>query len=75
MTDRPAPTGGFYARATTGDQLHKVFDTISKMETSQIEKQHFTSYDELAGFLIVPAMLLLAAEVVLAGTVFRRVPA
>ncbi|HEY8836905.1 MAG TPA: VWA domain-containing protein [Dehalococcoidia bacterium] len=68
------PTGGFYARAQSGDQLHKIFDTISKLETSQIERQHYTSYFELEGWLLVPAMGLLVLEVVLSGTVFRRTP-
>ncbi len=68
------PTGGFYARATTGDQLHKIFDQISKLETSQVERQHYTSFNELFGFFIVPGIGLLALETVLAGTVFRRAP-
>lgn len=66
------PTGGFYARASTGDQLHKIFDNISRLETSQVERQRYTSFNELAGFLIVPAVGLLALESVLAGTLFRR---
>jgi len=67
-------TGGSYARATTGDQLHKIFDHISRLETSQVERQHYTKFDELAGWFIVPAIGLLALEVTLAGTVFRRAP-
>lgn len=67
-------TGGAYARATTGDQLHKIFDHISKLETSQVERQHYTKFDELAGWFLVPAIGLLALEVILAGTIFRRAP-
>jgi Ca-activated chloride channel family protein len=66
------PTGGFYARAATGDQLHKIFDHISKLETSQIERQHFTSFYDLSGFLLVPGLVLLGTEVFLSATVFRR---
>ena len=67
-------TGGFYGRAQTGSQLHHIFDTISKLETSQIERTHYTSFDELAGYLIVPAIGLLVLEVALRGTVFRQAP-
>ena len=63
-----------YARATTGDQLHKIFDHISTLETSQIEREHFTSYDELEGYLVGPALGLLALSVLLAGSVFRQTP-
>lgn len=72
MRQLAEPTGGFYARAQSGDQLQKIFDTISKLETSQIERQHYTSYDELEGFFIVPGIGLLITEVLLAGTIFRR---
>lgn len=68
------PTGGFYARAATGDQLRRVFDRISRLETSPIERQHYTSFNELAGYFIVPAIGLLALEVMLGSTVFRRAP-
>ena len=74
MRQLAEPTGGFYGRAQTGAQLHKIFDTISKLETSLVERQHYTSFIELAGFFIVPAIGLLALEVTLAGTVFRRAP-
>lgn len=68
------PTGGFYARASTGDQLQKIFDHISTLETSQIEREHFTSYDELEGYLVAPALGLIALSVLLAGSVFRQTP-
>ncbi|MHB8578159.1 MAG: vWA domain-containing protein [Dehalococcoidia bacterium] len=67
-------TGGLYGRAQTGAQLRHIFDTISKLETSQIERDHFTSYDELEGYLVTPALGLLAFSVLLAGTVFRQTP-
>jgi Ca-activated chloride channel family protein len=67
-------TGGFYARAQSGPQLKKIFDTISKLETSQVERLHYTSFNDLAGWFIVPALGLLALEAMLGATVLRRVP-
>lgn len=72
MRQLAEPTGGFYARAQTGDQLHRIFDHISQLETSQIERQRYTSFNELAGYFIVPAVGLLALEVGLSATLFRR---
>mgnify|MGYP001434299070 CR=1 FL=1 len=67
-------TGGFYGRAQTESQLQHIFDTISKLETSQLERNHYTSYDELFGFFLVPALGLLMLEAGLGATLFRRAP-
>jgi Ca-activated chloride channel family protein len=74
MRQLAEPTGGFYARAQTGDQLSRIFDHISQLETSQVERQHYTSFDELAGFFVVPAVGLLVLEAGLGATLFRRTP-
>ena len=67
-------TGGFYGRAQTEDDLQRIFQTISKLETSRIEQSHYTIYDDLESWLVVPGLALLAAEVALSATVFRRAP-
>jgi Ca-activated chloride channel family protein len=69
-----AATGGFYGRAQSGSQLQHIFDEISRLETSQIERTHYTSFDELAAWFVVPALILLAVEALLGATVLRRVP-
>jgi Ca-activated chloride channel family protein len=74
MKQLAEPTGGFYARAQTGDQLKKIFDHISTLETSQVEREHYTSFDELTAFFAIPAVGLLALEATLAASLFRRVP-
>jgi Ca-activated chloride channel family protein len=75
MTQWAEETGGFYGRAQSGSQLQQIFDHISKLETSEVERLHYTSFDELAGWFIVPALVLLGLEALLGSTVFRRVPA
>ncbi|MGI8551063.1 MAG: vWA domain-containing protein [Dehalococcoidia bacterium] len=67
------PTGGAFFSATSAKALQDIYDKINELEKSKIERQHFTRYDELAPFLLVPALLLLVAEVLLANTAFRRV--
>lgn len=67
-------TGGFYGRAQTESQLQHIFDEISRLETSQLERTHYTGYDELFGFFLVPALGLIALEAGLGATLFRRAP-
>ncbi len=67
-------TGGFYGRAQTESQLQRIFDTISQLETSQLQRTHYTGYDELFGFFLVPALGLIVLEAGLGATLFRRAP-
>ena len=67
-------TGGRYFRAEDTATLQHVYDEINDLEQSQIEIETYTRYRELAGWLLVPATLLLLTELVLRRTVFRRLP-
>lgn len=67
-------TGGFYGRAQSESQLQSIFSTISKLETSTVERSHYTLYDDLEAWLVVPGIALLALEVALSSTLFRRTP-
>lgn len=67
-------TGGHYYRAEDTRGLKAIYDAISKLEKSQVEVQVFNQYRELAGWLMVPALLLLVAQLVLSQTIFRKVP-
>jgi hypothetical protein len=51
-----------------------VYQRINAMEKSTVQLLHFDRYDELAPWLIVPALGLLVVEAFLSNTVFRRVP-
>jgi hypothetical protein len=44
------------------------------LEKSKVEVEVFNQYRELAGWLMVPALLLLLAEAVLSQTIFRKAP-
>jgi Ca-activated chloride channel family protein len=67
-------TGGVYYRAEDTRGLKAIYDSINKMEKSQVEVQVFHQYQELAGWLMMPALLLLLAQLVLSRTIFRVLP-
>ena len=67
-------TGGRYFRAEDTSDLQAIYDAIDKLEKSQVEVQVFNRYQELAGWLMIPALLVLLIELVLSQTIFRRLP-
>lgn len=67
-------TGGKYFRAQDTQGLKAIYDAIDTLEKSKVEVQVFNQYKELAGWLMIPALLLLLTELVLSQTVFRRIP-
>lgn len=78
-------TGGKYFRAKDKDSLKEIYAEIDKLERSVVDEKKYYEYQELAynwiktGSLTLPpplmvALVLLAAEIVLANTRFRRIP-
>jgi len=67
-------TGGQYFRATDPEALARVFDTIDKLEKTEIESRVRVLYSELFPLVLGPAALLLLVERVLAATRLRRLP-
>jgi Ca-activated chloride channel family protein len=67
-------TGGLYFRAEDEAGLQEIYDTINELERSQVEVRTFTRYTELAIWFILPAALLLALEILLRRTIFRKIP-
>lgn len=67
-------TGGSYARATNAQGLADIFNGIAALEKSRVERERFTRYHELAPWALVPAFALVALEMLLGATVFRRAP-
>ena len=58
-------TGGKYFRAQNETALEEIYNRINKMEKVEIEEEKYTEYKELFPYLLLPAFLLLLAEVVL----------
>jgi len=68
------PTGGSFFAATSPSALQDVYGKINKLEKSTIVQQHYFRYDELAPWLLLPALALIMVEALLANTLFRRTP-
>jgi Ca-activated chloride channel family protein len=67
-------TGGRYFRAEDTAGLKEIYEEIDSLEKSQIEVERFTRYQELMALLMVPALGLVASEMALRKTVFRKLP-
>jgi Ca-activated chloride channel family protein len=67
-------TGGRYFRAEDTAGLQEIYDEIDSLETSQVEVERFTRYQELMGWLLLPALGLFLTEMTLRKTVLRSLP-
>lgn len=67
-------TGGQYFRAQSDTALQEIFSIIDELEKTEIETLVFTNYQSLAAWWIVPALLLLLLEGLLAATLYRVLP-
>jgi Ca-activated chloride channel family protein len=67
-------TGGKYFRAEDTAGLKQIYHEIESLEKSQVEVERFTRYQELMGWLLIPALGLILSETFLRKTVFRKLP-
>jgi Ca-activated chloride channel family protein len=67
-------TGGRYFRATDTAGLRAIYDEINQLEKSAVEVEVFNRYQELISWLLLPAAILLVAELVLRRTAFKTAP-
>ena len=67
-------SGGQFFRAADPGTLEKIYEKIRSMEQSRFETTEYRRYQELSGTLIVPALALLALQVLLSCTWLRKVP-
>jgi Ca-activated chloride channel family protein len=67
-------TGGFFRKAEDAKSLREIYEEIDKMEKSEIESVRFIDYKEsFLGFALA-GLLLIACEIVLNNTAFRKIP-
>lgn len=67
-------TGGRYFRATDSDSLKQIYAQIDSLEKSEVKWIDHSEYRELFPLFLIPALLLVLAETILAQTRLRRVP-
>ena len=69
-----ATSGGAYYRATDERALADIVREIDHVEKSTLEEREVLTWNEHAGWFIVPALLVLSLEVALRTTWLRTVP-
>jgi Ca-activated chloride channel homolog len=74
LTKIAQQTKGKYYRADTADTLRKIYDDIDRLETTEVEVKKYQQYDELFGQVAVGGLAVLLLEMILAQTVWRKLP-
>ncbi|MEL1256006.1 VWA domain-containing protein [Flavobacterium sp. DGU38] len=64
-------TEGTYFRATSNDKLAEIYNSINKLETTEIQELKFYDYDEKYRIFVLLSGFLLLLEVGLRNTVYR----
>lgn len=67
-------TGARYFRATDTESLRKIYKEIDTLEKVPIEEKGYMEYNELFPRFLIPGIVLLFLEIVLANTVLRKIP-
>jgi Ca-activated chloride channel family protein len=67
-------TGGKYFRARSGEELDEIYSTIDKLEKTEIKVAAHIEYRELFQYFMYAALALLALEILLTNTLFRKLP-
>ena len=69
-----AKTNGQYFRASDNKALKEIYAQINELEKSKVEITHYTSYNELYMGWLLLALMLIAAEFLMARMVLNRLP-
>lgn len=67
-------SGGQFYRATNRRELQNIYDQINRLEKSKVTRQRFVAYHPLFEWPLIGALAVLALELILSNTRFRRVP-
>lgn len=74
LTKISQKTGGKYFRADNTDALRSIYAEIDRLEKTEIEVKKFQRYEELFPWFILPGLVLVLLEIILANTVWRKLP-
>ena len=67
-------SGGHFYRATNARDLQNIYNQIDRLEKSEVKLRRFATYAPLFHWPLLAALGLLALELILANTRFRRIP-
>ncbi len=67
-------TGGIFRQADTGESLQAIYREIDQLEKTEIEATRYIDYQEKFFPFALMGFILLAVEICLSNTVFRKIP-
>ncbi len=67
-------TGGLYFRAEDTEGLAKIYDTIDRLEKTEVEVKIYAEFNDLYPWFLIPAFGLIGLWMVLVNTRFLEVP-
>lgn len=67
-------TGGIFRRAADAQSLSEIFAEISSLEKTTVKVREYHLHRELFLWLVIPALALLATQMLLTRTIWRRIP-
>ena len=71
LTQISEMTGGKYFRAKDNDRLKEIYSDIDKLEKTEIEEFKYYSVDEKFRYFLLPAIILIAFEIIMKLTILR----
>jgi Ca-activated chloride channel family protein len=74
LTKIARQTNARYYRADTADTLRRIYADIDRLEKSEVEVNKYRIYDELFGQAAIAGLAVFVLEMVLAHTVWRKLP-
>lgn len=67
-------TGGLFFRARDPEALRQIYEKIGELEKTEVKVKEYRSYEEYFHLFLIPALVLLFLEWLLARTVLMKVP-
>ena len=67
-------TGGKYYRADSSATLRAIYGEIDRLEKTEAAVKKYQHYQELFEWFALPGLTLLLLEIILANTVWRKLP-
>jgi len=74
LVEMARATNGQYFRAQNTEELQEIYALIDKLEKTEIKTMSYTTYEEKFFPWLIAGAVLLMLELLLAHTVFRRIP-
>ena len=74
LKDVASRSGGKYFRATNTEALENIYKQIDAMEKTEVKLKEYMEYEELFGWFLIPGLVLLLLEIILANTRLRIIP-